>query len=112
MDTVGLTETCMTKCSTFSGRVTISGQAKKRSQKLSVADRTTSNSNVTRTGDNCEQENCAFAKIEDTPSREYACKASPEKPEIVVTLGLLQGQHLPTTLHFASNGVLKRLNVG
>ena len=41
-----------------------------------------------------EQENCAFAKIEDTPSREYACKASSEKPEIVVTLGLL-----PTTLH-------------
>ena len=38
------------------------------------------------------QENCAFAKIEDTPSREYACKASPEKPEIVVTLGLQQGQ--------------------
>ena len=31
-------------------------------------------------------------KIEDTSSREYACKASSEKPEIVVTLGLQQGQ--------------------
>ena len=34
----------------------------------------------------------ADAEIEDTPSREYACKASSEKPEIVVTLGLQQGQ--------------------
>ena len=39
-----------------------------------------------------ETRSSADAEIEDTPSREYACKASCEKPEIAVTLGLQQGQ--------------------